>query len=127
MTQGFSRKVAVSPEHESGHEEPIGTVQQLYDGTLLPDVQVKTLRHLDRLFPTRTVKCGTHSLPLPLSGAPLRSFSFQSNGKTFDLYDYIFLNRVSGLLAIKHGGIAFETYQLGNTDQTRWASMSVAK
>src|SRR4029077_10945029 len=42
-------------------------------------------------------------------------------------YDYIFLNRVSGLLAIKHGGIAFETYQLGNTNQTRWASMSVAK
>jgi len=33
--------------------ETIGTVQQVYDGTLLPDIQVNTFRNIDRLFPTR--------------------------------------------------------------------------
>jgi hypothetical protein len=36
--------------------EAIGTVQQLCDGALLPDVQVRTLKNLHRLFPTRTVR-----------------------------------------------------------------------
>ena len=37
------------------------------------------------------------------------------------------LNRVSGLLVLKNGRIALETYQLGNTERTRWMSMSVVK
>jgi CubicO group peptidase (beta-lactamase class C family) len=43
------------------------------------------------------------------------------------MYDYMSLNRVSGLLVIKNGKIAFERYELGNTEATRWMSMSVVK
>jgi hypothetical protein len=43
------------------------------------------------------------------------------------MYDYMSLNRVSGLLVIKNGKIAFERYELGNTETTRWMSMSVVK
>lgn len=107
--------------------ERIGTVQQAYDGTLLPDIQVNTFRNIDRLFPTRTVKHGEHVHPLPASDNPLRNVQFKSDGKVYDLYDYVSLNRVSGLLVIKDGKIAFETYQLGNTARTRWMSMSVVK
>ena len=57
----------------------------------------------------------------------LKNFSFASNGKNYDLYDYVSINRVSGLLVIKNGKIAFEDYELGNSDQTRWMSMSVVK
>ncbi|MDP5138181.1 hypothetical protein ORJ04_19725, partial [Rheinheimera baltica] len=32
--------------------EPIGTVRQIYDGKLYPDIQVNTFRNIDRLFPT---------------------------------------------------------------------------
>ena len=32
-----------------------------------------------------------------------------------------------GMLVLKNGGIALETYQLGNTRQTRWVSMSIVK
>ena len=105
----------------------INTAQQLYDGCLLPDMLVSTLRHADRLFPTRTVSRGDRVLALPDREPLLANLSFTSNGKAFDLVDYIALNRVSGLLIVSDGRIAFETYQLGNREDTRWASMSIAK
>jgi CubicO group peptidase (beta-lactamase class C family) len=120
---GASSGQVVNP-HAS---ERIGTVQQVYDGALLPDVEVNTFRNIDRLFPTRIVRRGTHPHPLPPSDRPLKNIRFKSGGKEFDLYDYVSLNRVSGLLVLKDGKIAFETYQLGNTEKTRWMSMSVVK
>ncbi|MFC5474057.1 serine hydrolase domain-containing protein [Paraherbaspirillum soli] len=107
--------------------EQIGTVQQVYDGKLLPDVQVNTFRHIDRLFPSRTVAHGAKVYPLAVSDKPLRDVVFDSAGKQVDLFDYISLNRVSGLLVIKNGKIAYENYELGNTPETRWMSMSIAK
>lgn len=105
----------------------IGAVQQLYDGALMPDVQVNTLRNIERLFPTATVKHGSAVLPLPAAAKPLENLGFDSEGKRYDLYDYVSLNRVSGLLVIKDGKIAHESYQFGNTGETCWTSMSVAK
>ena len=107
--------------------EQIGTVRQLYDGALYPDIEVRTCRHTDWLFPTRTVKHGAHVYPLPKSSAPLTGLQFESAGKKYDLYDYMSLNRVSGLLVLKNGKIAFERYELGNDETTRWMSMSIAK
>ena len=34
--------------------EPIGTVREIYDGVLTPEMAVNTFRNIDRLFPTRT-------------------------------------------------------------------------
>lgn len=107
--------------------EKIGTVQQVYDGALFPDVQANTFRNIDRLFSTRTIPHGSKVHPLPASDKPLQNFKFTSNGKDYDLYDYVSLNRVSGLLVLKDGKIAFENYQLGNSEKTRWMSMSVVK
>lgn len=107
--------------------ERIGTVREVYDGTLLPDVQVNTFRNIDRLFPTRTVRHGARVHALPPSSAPLGPVRFTSGGRQYDLYDYLSLNRVSGLLVLDDGRIAFESYQLGNHEGTRWMSMSVVK
>ncbi len=107
--------------------EPIGTVRQLYDGALTPDLAVGTLRNIDRLFPTRTVAASDRPRPFARSDRQIRQVTFQADGKTYDLFDYLALNRVSGLLVLKDGKIAYETYQYGNTDKTRWTSMSVAK
>ncbi len=117
----------VSAQPSNPHAgEPIGTVQQIYDGLLFPGVQVNTFRNIDRLFATRTVKRGDRVYPLPV-GKPLANFKFVSGGKDYDLYDYVSLNRVSGLLVIKDGRIAHEQYELGNTENTRWMSMSIIK
>jgi len=108
-------------------DEQIGTVRQVYDGALMPDLQANTFRSIDRLFSTRLVKRGSSVYPLPQSDNPLTSLSFSSQGTSYDLYDYVSLNRLSGLLVIKDGEMVLESYQLGNTQSTRWMSMSVVK
>ena len=107
--------------------EPIGDVQTLYDGQLLPDLQVQTLRNVQRLFPTRLVRCGTNPSALPPSPQRLSSVQLEAGGRAFDLNDYLALNRVSGLLVLKAGQVALEFYGLGNSAATRWTSMSMAK
>ena len=118
----------VSAQIQNPHaHEPIGTVQQVYDAELLPDLQVNTYRNIDRLYPTRVVRRGTRVYPLPYRDEQLGNIRFTSGSRTYDLYDFISFNRVAGLLILKDGEIVFETYQLGNTEQTRWMSMSVVK
>jgi len=107
--------------------EPIGTAREVYDGTLMPDIQANTFRNIDRLFATRKVKHGKSVYPLPMSESPIDELSFTSGGERFDLYDYTSLNRISGIVAIKNGEIVYETYQLGNDENSRWMSMSVVK
>lgn len=109
-------------------QEPIGTVEQLYDGKLLPDIQANTFRNIDRLYPTAKIEHDPHNIrALPNAEIMVTDLQFQSNGKTYDLVDYININRISGMIALKDGKVYFEDYQLGNTEKTRWMSMSVVK
>ncbi|HEV8398494.1 MAG TPA: serine hydrolase [Gemmatimonadales bacterium] len=107
--------------------EPIGTVRQVYDGALTPELAVNTFRNIDRLFPTRVVPRAERPLPLPLAATQLRQVTFTDRGKSYDLATYLELNRVTGLLVLKNGRIALERYRLGNSERTHWMSMSVAK
>jgi CubicO group peptidase (beta-lactamase class C family) len=107
--------------------EPIGTVRQVYDATLTPDMAVNTFRNIDRLFPTRAIAPSAKPLPLPSAAQPLTQVNFNANNRAYDLNDYVSLNRMTGLLILKDGKIAHETYRYGNTEKTRWMSMSVAK
>jgi CubicO group peptidase (beta-lactamase class C family) len=99
----------------------------MYDGALTPDLAVSTFRHIDRLFPTRTIARGDRVSPLPAADRALTRLEFVSRGKHWDLNDYLAVNRVAGLLVLKNGRVALEIYQYGNTPSTRWMSMSVAK
>jgi CubicO group peptidase (beta-lactamase class C family) len=108
-------------------QETIGTVRELYDGALTPDLMVSTLRNIDRLFPTHSIAPAAQPHPLVRSDRQITQVKFTAGGKNYDVFDYLALNRISGLLILKDGKIAYETYQYGNTDKTRWASMSVAK
>ena len=107
--------------------EPIGTVRQIYDGVLTPEIAVNTFRNIDRLFPTRTVPRSAAPYPLPPASAPLGAVNFSEGVKRYGLYDYLELNRVAGLLVLKDGRIKLEKYRFGNSDRTRWMSMSIAK
>ena len=108
-------------------QEPIGDVQAIYDGRLSEDLAVTTFRNTDRLFPTRTIKAGGHPFPLRRSSQPLGPVAFDYKGKHYSLDDYVAINRVTGLLVLKDGKIVDERYEKGNTADTRWMSMSVAK
>jgi hypothetical protein len=107
--------------------EPIGTVRQIYDGVLTPQLAVNTFRNIDRLFPTRTVPRSPTPLALPPAAVPLTTVSFSDGGQRYGLEDYLELNRVAGLLVLKNGRVALERYRYGNSERTRWMSMSVAK
>lgn len=107
--------------------EPIGTVRQIYDGVLTPEIAANTFRNIDRLFPVRTVERSARPMPLPPAFKPLTDVRFTDGGREYDLDDYLELNRVAGLLVLQGGRVKLETYRLGNTERTRWMSMSIAK
>ncbi|MEP7067080.1 MAG: serine hydrolase [Gemmatimonadota bacterium] len=107
--------------------ELIGTVREMYNGALTPEMAVNTFRNIDRLFPTRTVAHGARPRALPQSGTPLREVRFDDGIASYNLEQYLDLNRVSGILVLKDGRIALERYRYGNSEKTRWMSMSVAK
>lgn len=121
-------KLYNSVNHIYPHEdELIGDVRQIYNGSLFPDIQVNTFRNTHRLFPTRLVCAGSETLPFPKAKHQLQNFIFRDQGKNWDLFDFLSLNRVGGIVVIKEGEIAFERYLLGNSPSTKWMSMSVVK
>lgn len=119
---------AVSAQASNPHsKELIGTVRQIYDGKLDPQIQINTFRNIDRLFPVRTVRRGDRPSELSFKAKAFEYFQFESGDQIYDLYDYLAIGRVSALVIIHQGQIAYENYLMGNSEQTRWMSMSVAK
>src|SRR5512142_1646878 len=98
----------------------IATARQMFDGAMRPEVEVNTFSHYNDLFPARTVSRGPVVRPLPKSARALPALNFRSGSKTYDLFDYLSLNRVAGLLIIKNGEVVTEDYELGMDSSTRW-------
>ena len=103
------------------------SVRDIYDGNLSLDDEVDAFRHIDRIFPSATVKAGTQPLSLSAAAMQIRDLEINWAGRTLHLDDYIRLNRVTGMLVLKNSRIALERYELGNTRDTRWVSFSVVK
>ena len=102
-------------------------MRQIYDGVLTPALAVNTFRNIDRLFPTRTVSGSSHPLPLPRAAVLLTDVRFSDQGRDYNLDSYLELNRIAAILVLQDGHVKLERYRFGNTDRTRWMSMSVAK
>jgi hypothetical protein len=103
-------------------------LHMIYSGQLYPEAQVEAFEQLNCMFPTRTISRGTGaSHPLSKSSGTLPPLSFDSNGRTCDLYDYVSRNRCVGLLILKKGRIVLEYHGLGHDSASRWMSMSMAK
>lgn len=102
-------------------------IRQMCDGAMRPNVAVATFEQSDQLFPVRVVSRGTNVRTLLPAKRLLTDVRFKANGKPYDLFDYLALNRVAGLLVLKNGRVALEDYELGAKAETRWASFSMAK
>lgn len=107
--------------------EPIGTVRQSYDGALSPELAVNTFRNIDRLFPTRLIPASRRPLPLPVDPTPMPDVEVTDRNRRFTFQQVLDTNRISALLVIKDGKIKREIYRYGNSQRTRWMSMSIAK
>ncbi|MBM7599000.1 CubicO group peptidase (beta-lactamase class C family) [Virgibacillus halotolerans] len=114
--------------------EKIGTINNIYDGNMFPDTAINTFRNIERLFPTRTIPASSKPKPLKKSSLSLHSFKSQIQDfsvkiadQFYDIYDYLALNSITGIVVLKNGKLVYENYLHGNGPDTRWMSMSVAK
>lgn len=102
-------------------------LMRFYDGALLPDELTLALAQDPGWFASDTVARGQRVRDLPLRPGGLPALRIEDQGRVFDLYDYLATNGVAGLLVLKDGQLAFETYQRGIAPETRWNSCSLAK
>lgn len=102
-------------------------LMRFYDGTLLPDELTLAMSRDPGWFVSDTVARGQHVRDLPLRPGGMPAVRIEDQGRVFDLYDYLATNGVAGLLVMKGGQVAFETYQRGIAPTTRWNSCSLAK
>ncbi|MBR7801201.1 beta-lactamase family protein [Undibacterium sp. FT137W] len=116
-----------SSTHYPHQREAIGTVREMYDGSLSTATAVSTFRNIHRLFPSATIPKSNKPFPLKAAAKPLSSFVFTDRGRQVSLDQYLELNQIAGLLILKDRQIYLERYRFGNTEKTRWMSMSIAK
>jgi len=116
---------------EAPKGEQLAGARQVFDGRMLPGVEVNTFSHSDTLFPVNVVRRGGVVQQFaPASEelqARVRNVRFKSEGQDVDLYDYLAEDRVAGLLILKDGKVVMEDYELGTRPETRWISFSMAK
>jgi len=92
-----------------------------------PEQQVAGYRNSDRIFWTRTIKAGDSVYPLPYAKVDLSDVEIKLDDATMTVNKYFTKQSVAGLLVIKDGKILYERYGLGNTEDSKWISYSVAK
>lgn len=90
-----------------------------------PEEQVSGYRNWDLVNPTRVIQKGDDVYRLPYATIALDKLNINDKGVTVD--DYFISKSVAGLLVIKDGEIKYERYGLGNNENSKWVSFSVAK
>jgi len=92
-----------------------------------PEQQVAGYRNSDKIFLTRTIKAGDLAYPLPYQLVDLSSVEIKLNDASMTVDEYFTRHSVAGLLVIKDGKVLYERYGLGNNEDSKWISFSVAK
>ena len=89
--------------------------------------QVAGYRNSDRIFPTRRIAAGGKTYPLTDATVDLADVELSLGDKSMTVDEYFSRQSVAGLLVIKDGRKLYERYGLGNDENSRWVSYSVAK
>ncbi len=112
----------IDPDDDENH---LGDGDEILFWT--PEQQVAGYRNMDKTRPWRKIESGDHVYPLPYARVDLGDVQVRSEDTVLSVDEYFMQQSVAGLLVIKDGKIAFERYGLGNTEDSRWVSFSVAK
>lgn len=111
--------------HPDGEEEYFGSAENVLFWE--PEQQVAGYRNSDKIFPTRTIQAGDSVYSLPYELIDLDDVEINSNDASMSVGQYFTQQSIAGLLVIKNGKVLYERYGLGNTEDSRWISYSVAK
>lgn len=92
-----------------------------------PQQQLYGYKNINKIYPTR--KVAASNAPYPLTDAPrdLLSLTYQLDGKTHSIAQYVEKYRTAGLIVVREDQVLLENYSLGNNASTRWMSFSIAK
>jgi CubicO group peptidase (beta-lactamase class C family) len=64
---------------------------------------------------------------LPRNETDLGDVEFLFDGAQWTINEYVATQKIAGLIVVKDGEIIYERYELGNSEESRWVSYSVAK
>jgi len=92
-----------------------------------PKQQIASYRNIDKIFPTRVIVKDSYVLELPVKPEKLGQVEFREGDVSWNVDRYFEMQNVAGLLVIKDGDIVYERYGLGNDENSRWISWSIAK
>ncbi len=92
-----------------------------------PEKRLRVFRNYAGTFPTRAIRTGGRTYPLPRDLRDFSDLSYDLDGKRYRLHDFIRETRVAGLIVVNRGRVLYEHYELGNDASTLWVSYSVAK
>jgi CubicO group peptidase (beta-lactamase class C family) len=90
------------------------------------DIMTFTLRHMDEIFPTRTVPHAGRPWPLPRNDRPL-DFTYEFGGKTYQAEEVLDRTYTNALLIIKDGRIVYESYRNNAKETDRFSGYSMTK
>jgi CubicO group peptidase (beta-lactamase class C family) len=109
----------------------VGTAQNYF---LDESVRVGSFSRMDAIdFSPGRMAClqaSSHVMPLPVSKQSetfTKDFRYTHNGQPFSLADYLFRQRVMGLMVVQGGQRVFEAYQYQRTPNMRFLGHSFAK
>ncbi|NQV85809.1 MAG: serine hydrolase [Woeseiaceae bacterium] len=89
--------------------------------------KVAGFRNMEKIGPTRLVSAGGNPYPLPRNETDLGSVKFSYEDAVWTIDQYVETQKIAGIIVIRKGEIIYERYELGNTEESRWVSYSVAK
>ncbi|MEM1231954.1 MAG: serine hydrolase [Pseudomonadota bacterium] len=91
------------------------------------EAKLYAFRNQELLAPTRLVRASAQPLALQLALQDLDDLSIELGADTRTLDEYFEQQNTAGLVVVKDGAIVYERYALGNDQDSRWVSFSVAK
>ena len=92
-----------------------------------PQEQVASYRNAEKIFWTRRISAGDTVQSLSYAKINLGDLEIKIDGATLTVNEYFKRQSVAGLLVIKDDKIVYERYGLGNTEDSKWISFSIAK
>jgi len=121
-----SAEIAVdSSSPESTDEANFGPIENQLFWTY--EQKVAGFRNMEKIGPARLIEAGENPYPLPRDETDLGPIEFTHNDKSWTINEYIDTQNIAGIIVVKDGRIVFERYELGNSEESRWVSYSVAK
>jgi len=99
------------------------------NGTYLfwtPDEQLAGYRNIEKIFPTRTIKRGSHVAPLPKAGKEL-VVAYDDKGVAMTTESFMERAKAAGVLVIHKDKVVLERYAHGYGPGQRWTSFSMGK